>query len=707
MVTNLESFRPSSLLTDMLAELRDAAAKLDAFTPSAVLAPITAPLAQVKRFVDETLSLDPVFAQLNAALDRLTALLAKVDVAPFLDELESALADVRTRLESMLTTDGILDGLRPIHQAVMSALAALDPSTLLAPIQNAKQTLVTAVDAVDVSALSGAFDALAHEIDSFGLDPIRARFHDRAQQLVSALSAFDLAGKVTQLQTLQHAIHEALDSRGVLPDAVAEDRRQSMLATVDALDPVAVLAPAVTAFRKAQTDAAALAAALDTSLASGTALQTQLTALVAKLRDMALGVEAGTDPKQTLHHAIDTAFGELGLDEITALYSQVHDTFDSYSPEHLQGQLDALLAPVHELITGLTDPHELFAEVETAFNDVKGIVDPGLRDFVTQLRGDVEPILDAVKAKVDAVDLGAVSSELDARYAEITQLKNRLLDKLQSLVDGLDAPYREVVQIVEDLNPATVLVQPLEETFNAIMAKLGVIDVRKVFQPLLDAIGALRDKLLAQIDRVEQAFEEFLGAAPSGGGARWRWRPDAQGLRLRRRRRYRGARTGRRRGHRRDRRVRRPAARPRDRRAGAGASGRGLHRRHRRHARHHLAAECRDRHARGRSTCAACRMGAGSLRCVEAVLARPVSRAAARRVGRGGDRGRRRDHRTDDGERCPGADDDDGGERGARPAERAMGRTPRAALHDRAAARGRAGAGAGQRADTPREGRRR
>jgi hypothetical protein len=517
-VANLESFQPSSLLTDMLRELRDAAAKLDAFTPSAVLAPITAPLAEVKRFVDETLTLDPVFAQLDAALDRLTALLAQIDIAPFLDELESALADVRTRLESMLTTDGLLDGLRPIHQAVMSALAALDPSTLLAPIQNAKQTLVTAVDAVDVSLLSGAFDALVHEIDSFGLDPIRTRFHDRAQQLVSALSAFDLAAKVDQLQTLQHAIHEALDSRGVLPDAVAEDRRQSLLATVDALDPVAVLAPAVTAFRTSQTDAAALAAALDTALASGTALETQLTALVAKLRDMALGVEAGADPKQTLHHAIDTAFGELGLDEITALYTQVHDTFDSYSPEHLQAQLDELLAPVHELIEGLTDPHQLFAEVETAFNDVKGIVDPGLREFVTQLRGDVEAILDAVKAKVEAVDLGAVSSELDARYAEITQLKERLLDKLQSLVDGLDAPYHEVVQIVEDLNPATVLVQPLEETFNAIMAKLGVIDVRKVFQPLLDAIGALRDKLLAQIDRVEQAFEEFLGAAPSGGG---------------------------------------------------------------------------------------------------------------------------------------------------------------------------------------------
>jgi hypothetical protein len=282
---------------------------------------------------------------------------------------------------------------------------------------------------------------------------------------------------------------------------------------------VPALAPAVTALTHSQTDVGALATALDSALASGTALQTQLTALVAKLRDMALGVEQGADPKQTLHHAIDTAFGELGLDELNALYQQVHDTFDSYSPEHLQAQLDSLLAPVHELIANLTDPHALFADVETAFADVKSLVDPGLRNFVTSLRTDVQPIVDAVKAKVDAVDLSAVSGELDAKYAEITDLKNRLLDKLQSLVDGLDAPYQEAVQIVEDLNPATVLVQPLEQTFNEIMAKLEGIDVRKVFQPLLDAIGALRDKLLAQIDRVEQAFEEFLGAAPSGSGA--------------------------------------------------------------------------------------------------------------------------------------------------------------------------------------------
>jgi hypothetical protein len=94
-----------------------------------------------------------------------------------------------------------------------------------------------------------------------------------------------------------------------------------------------------------------------------------------------------------------------------------------------------------------------------------------------------------------------------------------LLDKLQALVDAVDAPYLEVVKLLDDLNPGTVLIEPLQETYDAILAKIDGIDVRAVFEPLLQALTRLRDKLVEQLQRTEQAFERFLSASPGGAGA--------------------------------------------------------------------------------------------------------------------------------------------------------------------------------------------
>ncbi|NOZ29636.1 MAG: hypothetical protein GXP39_16490 [Chloroflexi bacterium] len=516
MVAQLDSFRPSQALKDVLAPIRQIADQMEAFTPSQVLQPILGPLEDLHQFV-QGLSLDPVFAQLQQLLDRLASQLAELDIAKFIDQLDEVIGRVRQRLNDLLTVDGLLDFLRPIHTAVMDALNTLDPSVLLQPLTDIRQTLLNAIDAVDTSALTDAFNQIGSMIDGLKLPNLRSDLQTKVQTLTAGLTTLDLPGKLTQLRAAQQAIQAALEARGEQSDPEAERRRQMLLYTAQALDPLPILASAIERFRTLESALNALASSLDTLLSDGGPLRQPLTALSDRLREVALGItEGAADIKQALRDAITQAYQALGVDTIQAIFEQVKATFQSFSPENLEATLNELLAPVRNFLDNLPDPSAILNDVGTAFNDLKTLIDPGLRDLLNQVRISIQPILDAITAKIGALDPSAILGELDAKYTAIVALKDRLLNKLQAVIDGLDAPYQQVVQLIDDLNPGTVLVEPLSATYQAILDKIEGIDIRAVFQPLLDALKALRDELVAGIDRTVIAFESFLAAAPTG-----------------------------------------------------------------------------------------------------------------------------------------------------------------------------------------------
>ena len=515
MVAQLDRFRPSEALRPIAAEVRRVADQLDGFTPSRVLAPIVEPLMQLRQFV-QSLSLDPLFAQLQGALDRLTGLLDQLDIAPFVAQLNEAIGGVRARLNALLTIDGLLDFLRPIHSAAMDGLHALDPAVLLQPLTDVRQTLLNAIDAVPAGELGDAFAAIARSVDRLGLPGLRADLQERVRALADGLAALDLPGKLAALRNEQQAIRNALLARGVQPDPDAEARRQSLLRTAEALDPLPILASALAGARPAQEAVSALAQGLENLLRDGGPLQQPLQALSAKLRELALGItEGAADLKQALRGAVTRAYETMGVDTIQVIYRQVEETFQSFSPENLEATLNELLAPVRDLLDALLDPSALFQEVVDAYNGLRGLIDPGLADFLNQVRSDVQPILDAVTSKLNALDPAAIIDQLDARYADLMALKDRLLGKLQEALDGLDAPYQQVVELIDALNPGTVLVEPLNAAYQAILDKLEGIDIRAVFQPLLDALRGLRDQLVAGIERTATAFTSFVSAAPS------------------------------------------------------------------------------------------------------------------------------------------------------------------------------------------------
>lgn len=515
MLEQAAGFRPSEALTDLAEPMQQAIDRLDSFTPTQVLQPVVEPLVQLQAFIG-SLSLAPLFAQFERVIDDLVDQVSQLDIAPFVSDLNTTVAQLRDRLDSALSVEGLLGFFQPIHQAIMDALDAVDPAALLQTLTDVRQTLLEAIDAVDTTALTGAFSDIAKTVGAFEPPRLRSDLSSQAQSLSARLGTLDLPAKITQLQTTQQALKAALEARGEQADQVAEDRRQTLLATVEMMAPLPLFASVLQRLRTSQSGLTAITEKLDAALSEDGPVAQSLEALSARLHEIAPTIEEGVaDIKQVLRDAVAQAFEAVGLDAINQIYAELKSSVQSYSPENVEAALEALIEPLQASLQDLLDPSEVLEEVVAAFDALKALIDPGLHDFLSQLQTSVEPVFSALTAKVGAIDPEPVLAALEAKYEEIVAIKDRLQDKVRALFDGLDVPYRQIEQMLQDLNPREVLVAPLSATHQAILDKFEGADVRSLFQPLLDALKKLRDALIEGINRTGSAFASFLSAAPS------------------------------------------------------------------------------------------------------------------------------------------------------------------------------------------------
>jgi hypothetical protein len=267
----------------------------------------------------------------------------------------------------------------------------------------------------------------------------------------------------------------------------------------------------------AQAGLADLRRGIDEALRPGGPLEGPLEALARRLREVALGASEGAGgPKAALRDAVTQGFAAIGVEEVVGIHAELRETVDSYRPEALEAALEELLLPPREALLALVDPATVLGPAVDAFAAVRTRVDPGLRDFVRRLADEVQPVLDGMKETVAALDPTAAIEAVGQSHAALVAVKDRLLAKLAALLAGVDAPYAEVVGLVEDLNPAVVLIEPLDATYREALARVEGVRVRAVFEPVLAAIADLRDQLVAGIERVAEAFRAFVRAAPAG-----------------------------------------------------------------------------------------------------------------------------------------------------------------------------------------------
>lgn len=519
MVSQIDSFRPSEGLADIVDTLNSSMDELEAMTPGRVLQPIVEPLDKLKNHI-HSLSLEPVFNQLQQTLGVLKTLLTRLDIGSFVQDLSGVIDHLRQQLLSLLSVDGLLEFLEPIYQAVMDAISTIDPSTLLQPLTDVQQALLDAIDSVDVSVLTDSISSIASTIDGFSLPQVRSNLLGKTQALENAVETLNLPDKFTELQTLQQSLKDALEARGEQADAEAEDRRLALLWTINAMEPLPLMAGALEQFSGFKNGVSTLASELDGHMSDGGALQQPLETLSERLAEVGPGIDDGVDDvKQALKDILNQAMEASGVEQITQIYSELQSTLKSYRPDNLESAINELIAPVSGAIEELNDPSEIFNEALVSYDNLKALVNPGLDDLLEQLRNQIQPILNGIIAKVDSLDPGILIGPLDAKYADILAIKDQLQAKIQDLLASLDAPYETVVQTIEQLNPAQVLAEPLDTTYQQIVDKIDGIDIHAVFEPLFEVLRALLGQLIEGINRTGDAFESFLNSAPSGSAS--------------------------------------------------------------------------------------------------------------------------------------------------------------------------------------------
>lgn len=519
MATQINNFRPSQGLSEIIDSINSTMDQLESMTPTQVLQPITAPLDQVKVFV-QSLSLEPLVAQLQQSLEQINNQLSQFDIGIIIEDISTAVNQLREQLQNAISIDSLLDIIRPIYEAVVAAAQTVNPQMLLVPLTDLRTKLNDGIDAVDVSELTAVFASIANTINSVSLPQVRVDLQEPLQVLSESVEQFNLADKFNQLQSIRQSVIDALEARGEQADEDMENSRQALIGTINSLDPLPLLASSLEQYQTFKTGLLSLASDLENLMQDGGYLELPLQALSEKVNELAPAFEEGVDDvKDGLKNIINQAFEASGVDQINEIYIQLMSSLESYSPENLQALLDELVAPLNDAIESLLNPADVLNEVEAEFNNLTALINPGLGDFINQIQSQLQPILDTITEKVNSLNPDELLAPLDEKYAQILLLKDRLQLKIQQLVESLDAPYETVVEIVDELDPMVVLAEPLDSTYQQILDKVTGIDISLIFEPLFEALRVLRDALIEGIKRTGTAFESFLSASPSGGSA--------------------------------------------------------------------------------------------------------------------------------------------------------------------------------------------
>ena len=532
-----------ALDTDVLGELeaahRAAVAFLERIDPNAA----------IEAFERETF--DPLIEQVQA-----------VDPTAILQPVSDLLQDIKDALGA-IDVNALLAPAEAVFGELQSRFDELDPAALTAPIEERIDALrasvleLTGLDlwADKVDEIHGVLLAVIDQLDLQALIPALDAAFDRlmaeaggdseAMKAPGAMIGSLLQGAGLTLRSDSFAAvagwiggeDASAAVRGRLSAAV--EPLEATLATLRELDLAALLAAAQPAHRQLAQSVAALP--------EGSVVRAQLQPLLAKSAPLELlgGAAAG----QARYIAtLESAIGDLrevadsGWSEVSDISGQLRDAlrplvalrdravalFGRFGLDTAGKSPVALLLEVFAFLR----PTESLAPLTPLFDALKA----KLREVLSD--GIVTPIKDGIgelETLVDAIDVGVVREELQATFDQVRgetdafrpsvlladvlgafdQAKATImafdpLGTVTAVIDDMKAAVTEVV----DLFRPSVLLSDLSETYDHLVAQAGVLDVRQVLDPILDALSEIELQLEDGLDDSAAALKRLQEALP-------------------------------------------------------------------------------------------------------------------------------------------------------------------------------------------------
>lgn len=478
-IARLEAFRPGLLLTPVQGAFDDLLATFQTASPTALVDDLEKLLTAAREKITAVFTIDAWVTKLRDMVAPLEKLLSETEVAQLLDKGEAVFAQIATQLER-------LDAAR-LTKPIAGPLAA-----------------VTRRMGLPLSApgLAATIKRMLTEANADLGDQLQIKVFAGIDQAMAELAAIDLPAMTITAQKAHAGLNAALSIHGAGVAGYAEIDVQ--LKSLDCLPTLATLSAA---YDKASGRLAAIKGSVHDALAGAKQSLEKINAVQKALKEALAGL---TPLAEIFLQVAPTLFPDLAPVTWTGFVKALVRELD---PAQFRQDLLALFTALKVKAMLLTGPDGIVTAIETAMNEVKARLESL---SVVFLREALEGVFNEVEAKIKELDPGQTTAALDAKYQQV-------LDALKDIgLDGmgqeLNQVYEEeVLKVLADLDPATLLEPSLSAIYNEIVDLLGIIDVEKVFEPLVTKLDEVSITLKSGLGRAEVAFNAMLNAVPAGG----------------------------------------------------------------------------------------------------------------------------------------------------------------------------------------------
>jgi hypothetical protein len=514
-VALLRELDPKGRVTALEQEYYDPLlAQVKALDPAAILKPATDALEQVRETIQSFDIRKQVLDPLDEAFDQLKAGFDELRPDKLLAPIEDRLVELKKLVVDTLGVAGWHALLARVDALVAEQLGRIDPAALFAQLDAAWDELANNVATAgewlleSIAALLSRIgvavtaDTLAllkrwlasSENAAAEVSAGLGRAADALEAARDALAGLDLRALAGELQTTYRQLEARVDE---LPhDSTLYGSLRPIASSPGPAETLGRLA----ADRDRVLDGMTQAAKLVRSLASAGRSEVEV---------IATGLRNALRPLTEIPDLVRALLARAGLDvKGRGIRDLVLQLFAAFRPS-------TLLAPLKPAIDGLK------AKVAALVHD--GFVAP-LDGAIT----DLERALDAIDLKLVIADLQGIHDDIGAKLVpfrpssllgshvdKLDELKAMLVefDPLGPVRDVLDRLQEIVLELGETFRPS-ILLTPIFEAYDAIVAAAGSLDVRRLLKPITDALAEIEQQLDVGLGETGASFDRLKTALP-------------------------------------------------------------------------------------------------------------------------------------------------------------------------------------------------
>ncbi|UBF27072.1 hypothetical protein K9N68_03625 [Kovacikia minuta CCNUW1] len=562
----LTQIDPAKLLTPLIQELQDVKQDMLGLDLDQVIEPLLQPLEQVNNALD-AIAPTKLLAPLVKEFDALTRLLDRLDIQPFIQELEGSLSDWIGRAIAALqtTSDNFrnLDWLKPYLDGLdpnSNQLSSL-PGLVLKPLETLFNKIMGLLDRVPIAQLLSAFQRLQTQfinaLDAIDPNQIATNL---GQRLQDTLTQFDLGQQIPLISDFYDAYSDLLLSFDAIDSIQVKAELQPNYNTtaelVFAINPDPLLNPVRSTLQNLNQQISEFQAAIDfsTLVPDFASVQTKVNPLIPDFLRQELTVENLKAQLQTLNPAqLATQanqefgqllskvnqFGSVLAAELPKFKDTLKTTTGTFMPQVVETLFDFVYEPLRDNLPVTTvlerlHPHALLTKLLEALRT------SATAFFPTLLQDAFQTLFAPLKAQLATLNPGSIIAELetiafqpirtalrnldprvilaDLNLAEqLAALGNTLegiINSLKQLKGTIADKWKQILDLVSTLNPTITLKQPLHDAFAQIQTALKDVDVGGILEALKRSVARIRSDLNKVLDEAEQALNQMLGAVP-------------------------------------------------------------------------------------------------------------------------------------------------------------------------------------------------